>query len=52
VRLAPEQPAYAADLARVRDQLDARTFAAAWDEGNAMSDEQAIDYGLQLLALR
>jgi hypothetical protein len=50
VRYAPERPAYAADLARVRDQLDSSTFAAAWAEGNAMSARQAIDFALDLLS--
>jgi hypothetical protein len=35
---------------RVRDQLDAETFAAAWAESSAMSAEQAINYTLDLLA--
>jgi hypothetical protein len=34
----------------VRDQLNAKTFAATWAEGNAMSANQAIDYALELLA--
>jgi tetratricopeptide (TPR) repeat protein len=52
VRYAPERPAYEADLSRVRDQLDAKTFVAAWAEGTAMSAEQAIAYGLALLATK
>ncbi len=51
VRYAPEQAVYTAELARVREQLDANTFPAAWAEGNAMSAEQAIDYALELCAV-
>jgi predicted ATPase len=50
VRYAPERPLYAAEISRVRDQLDAEAFAAAWAEGTAMSAEQAINYALDLLA--
>jgi hypothetical protein len=50
IRYAPERRAYAADLLRVRDQLDANTFEAAWAEGSAMTAEQAVDYALELLA--
>jgi predicted ATPase len=50
VRYAPERSLYAAEVSRVRDQLDAEAFAAAWAEGSAMSAEQAIDYALDLLA--
>jgi hypothetical protein len=34
-------------LAVVRIQLDAATFAAAWAEGQAMTQEQAISYALE-----
>jgi hypothetical protein len=50
VRYAPEQPAYVAELSRVREQLDANTFAGAWAEGNAMNADQSVDYTLELLA--
>jgi hypothetical protein len=33
---------YARDVANVRAQLDAATFAAAWAEGEALTVEQAI----------
>ena len=46
VRYAPERAAYAAELARVQEQLAVAEFAAAWAEGQAMSREQAIKYAL------
>jgi len=48
VRYAPERAAYAAELARVQEQLAAAEFAAAWAEGHAMSREQAINYALEV----
>ena len=30
-----------------RTQLDAATFNAAWDEGRAMTLEQAVEYALE-----
>jgi hypothetical protein len=50
IRYAPERPAYAADLSRVRDQLDPSTFVAPWAEGNAMNADRAVDYALELLS--
>jgi len=49
VRYPPEQGAYEAELATVRGELSSETFAAAWAEGRAMSREQAVDYGLELI---
>src|SRR6266511_1316855 len=40
------QPGYERDVATARTQLDAATFAAAWDAGLAMTLEQAIAYAL------
>jgi predicted ATPase/DNA-binding XRE family transcriptional regulator len=34
-------------LAALREQLDPQTFAKAWDEGSAMTLEQAIQYALE-----
>jgi tetratricopeptide (TPR) repeat protein len=48
VRYAPERAAYAEDISRVRDQLDASTFAAAWAEGDAMNAGEAVDHALLL----
>jgi predicted ATPase len=42
---------YARDVANVRSQLDESTFAAAWDEGRAMTVEQAIAYALEASAV-
>ena len=39
---------YERDLARIRDQLDSRSFAAAWAKGRAMTLEQAIELALQV----
>ncbi len=47
---APRPPAFLSycerDLATARDQLDAATFTAAWEEGLAMTLEIAIEYAL------
>ena len=37
---------YELDLAAVRSELDAVSFAAAWAEGRKMTPEQAIEYAL------
>jgi hypothetical protein len=41
-----DQGEYDRNLAAVRAQVDAEAFAAAWAEGQAMTLEQAIAYGL------
>lgn len=46
-RSRPEQAAYELDLARVRSALGAEAFAAAWDEGAALSPEEAVAYALR-----
>jgi non-specific serine/threonine protein kinase len=38
---------YELELAAVRSELDAGSFAAAWAEGRAMSPEAAIEYALE-----
>jgi predicted ATPase/two-component SAPR family response regulator len=38
---------YQGDLAAVRSTLDDATFDAAWNEGRAMSPDQAIEYALE-----
>ena len=45
-RYAPDEAAYARDLARVRAALDDQAFAAGWAEGAIMPPEQAIAYAL------
>jgi hypothetical protein len=35
-------------VATVREQLDEATFEAAWEEGGAMSFEQAFSYALEV----
>jgi predicted ATPase len=42
----PERAEYDSELPATRAQLDTATFDAAWDEGRALSMEQAIDYAL------
>jgi len=37
-------------VARVRAALDAATFAAAWAEGEALSADEAIEFGLSVVA--
>jgi predicted ATPase/DNA-binding SARP family transcriptional activator len=44
---APSQIEYDQELASVRAALDEEVFAAAWDEGQAMTLEQAIEYALE-----
>jgi hypothetical protein len=45
--LAPvDRAAYERNVAAVRAQFDAASFAAAWAEGRAMTLEQAIAYAL------
>jgi tetratricopeptide (TPR) repeat protein len=46
-RYAPDQAAYARDLAVVRGALDDAAYAARWAEGAAMPPEHAIRYALQ-----
>jgi hypothetical protein len=41
-----DQPEYERQLSLVRDQLDETTFAAGWDQGQAMTLQQAVDYAL------
>jgi tetratricopeptide (TPR) repeat protein len=41
------QREYERDLTRIRNQLDFRSFAAAWVRGRAMTLEQAIELALQ-----
>lgn len=48
-RYAPDEAAYARDLAAVRAALDEQAFAAGWAEGAAMLPEQAIAYALHEL---
>jgi DNA-binding CsgD family transcriptional regulator len=40
-------PTYDVECAAVRARLNAEAFAAAWEEGRAMSWEQALDYALR-----
>lgn len=48
---APRPPAYRSyyehNLAAARNLLDETAFAAAWQEGQAMTSEQAIEYALE-----
>ena len=46
-RYAPEEPAYARDVAAARAQVDAAAFAAAWAEGEALPLEQAVAAALE-----
>jgi hypothetical protein len=39
---------YDRNLAAVRAELDAATFAAAWAAGRALTMEQAVTYALQV----
>lgn len=39
---------YERDLARIRDQLNSRSFAAAWAKGRAMTLEQAVELASQV----
>jgi tetratricopeptide (TPR) repeat protein len=41
-----DQPEYERQLEEVRTQLDEATFAAVWDEGRALTFEQAVAYAL------
>ncbi len=43
----PERTEYAHGLAAARAQLDEATWQAAWEEGRAMSMEEAIAYALE-----
>jgi len=43
------QPGYERDVAAARTQLDAATFAAAWDAGRAVTQEQAIAQALDAI---
>ncbi len=45
-----DQVARERDINAARDSLDAAAFAAAWAEGTAMSQDQAVDYALAQLA--
>ena len=45
-RYAPDEDAYARDLASVRAALDEEAFAAGWAEGATLPPEQAIAYAL------
>ncbi len=45
------RPAYERDVAAVRAHLDEATFAAVWEEGRAMTLEQAIAYTLDIGAM-
>jgi tetratricopeptide (TPR) repeat protein len=47
VRHWPEREAYERDMSSVRAQLDESAFAAAWDEGRAMTLDQILDYALE-----
>jgi predicted ATPase/class 3 adenylate cyclase len=42
-----EQAEYDADVARLRAATDERDFAAAWNEGRAMTLEQAVAFALE-----
>jgi DNA-binding CsgD family transcriptional regulator/tetratricopeptide (TPR) repeat protein len=44
VRAPAEQAAHDADLASARQGLSAQTFAAAWEQGEALSLEEAVAY--------
>ena len=43
---AADRPAYERTLSRLRSQLGEEAFAAAWDEGRALTVEVAVDYAL------
>ena len=45
-RLAPEQPAYERDVAKLRAELDESALADAWAEGRAMTLDQVLRYVL------
>jgi DNA-binding CsgD family transcriptional regulator len=45
VRFAIHEADYSALLDRIRDALPANEFESAWAEGEAMSPDDAIDYG-------
>jgi tetratricopeptide (TPR) repeat protein len=49
-RYAPDEAAYARDVAELRAALEDRTFATGWAEGGAMPSQQAIAYALRELA--
>ena len=49
LRYAPERQAYEDDVATVRAQLDADTFAAAWAEGHALRADEAIAFALDMI---
>jgi hypothetical protein len=44
-----EQDAYDAALARLREALEARAFAAAWDDGRRLSIDDAAKLALSSL---
>ena len=46
----PEQADQERVLSEVRAQLGEAAFAAAWEEGQAMTLEQAVEYALEGLA--
>jgi ATP/maltotriose-dependent transcriptional regulator MalT len=48
----PDRPTYARALAAAREQLGKRAFATAWDEGRALSLDQAVDLALAAPAQR
>ena len=43
---AADRPAYERTISRLRSQLGDEAFAAAWDEGRALTVEVAVDYAL------
>ncbi len=38
---------YKRSVAAAKEKMDAASFAKAWDEGRAMTMEQAIEYSLK-----
>jgi hypothetical protein len=46
VAFSPAQALYEQDLANVRAQLDAGAFEASWEEGQAMTLEEAVAVAL------
>jgi tetratricopeptide (TPR) repeat protein len=50
VRSQPEQVEYERDLSAVRTELGVETFSAAWNEGRAMTLDQAVEYALVSVA--
>ena len=47
IQFEPDRILHQQQLAAARAQLDAATFAAAWEEGRTMGPEQAIAYALE-----